>query len=229
MRKVITALAAITVVGLVASPAHAVLDGPKIALHITLPPDKAACTTNAPIFTCEEFDVSGIADGSVQYIYIVGIDPTITRNGIAGLAFAVSHENIDYLSWTRCSDLEFASPEWWNNQGITLTWVAESNCQTEDYGRGAQAIGGFLYTYTYNPGFIQVKPRPASGVIEMVDCNVTTVLLAQESVGAVAYSAEGTTDGCNPCNPAAEFVGCSAVPVENTTWGSIKKTLGNGE
>jgi hypothetical protein len=164
----------------------------KVAVHVRAHNAKAGCNVT----------ITGCAD------------ITATYPGFSVDAFPVFFDLVEYLgveygmcwpgwtysvSFTSCSDLVIGSIVW-PGDGASHTWTA---CKTE-----AVALPGWIWAYADGPGQINVCPHPASGTVEVLDC--------EEGLDPpISYYAAGVfgEDGDDPCEPTA---------TEPTTWSAIK-------
>ena len=141
--------------------------------------------------------------------------------GVAGMEFGLAYgPELSVGGVGYCADLSFPNPSFPNSgTGTVITWDATLNCQdvpSEPFvPQTVIAVGGYVEVYANNPGQLIVTPRPASGAAKVADCNT-----AETVVDAARLGVAGFCDvGHNPCD--------LSTPVEDATWGSIKKQFGN--
>jgi hypothetical protein len=214
-------------------PARAVtFDGkPKIMVHALPVTTKNFCAYGSLNDCTSAVVAKGLSVpnvGPYYYVYLACAEgsPTgpLQNMGVSGIECGIDYQNglatgvddgigIDIFGWSKCADLEFITPTpvWPNPGGGTLlTW----NCTTYK----ETSVAGYFYVAAYSADTFSIIPRPVSGFMKVADCpDGAEINLATADGGKVAFSAGATTAGCNPCNQL-----CGPIPVQETTWGSIK-------
>ena len=205
----------------------------KLALHIQAHVTKGdVCGTVAEPASvgCSNFVTTASGAPTSTYDMYLVLANGNPANGYAGAEFGINYDTGSgsglFLTWSACSDLEFPTPTWpAPNEGNVVTWSSAINCQNTDVaGEGTQAIGGFFYVYVYSEGVFEYIPRPASGKMAVAACTSAETVITSGNAAHAAF--HSTKTGCNPCTDAP----CAhPVPVENTTWGGVKKQFSEGE
>lgn len=228
------AAAAALVLGsfLSAVPAQAAPSTPKILLHLMTTTSKNTCT-RAQLSDCATAVTNGTSEaaGGVPYfMYLLaatgplGLDEGDTQEGIAGLQCGIDFDGtegagVEMFGWSLCATLEFSSTGWPEDGGGNLiTWDSTTKCQREQVG-----VAGYFYVAAYTPDMFKIIPRPVDGKAQVAKCSAEEINLSLADLGFVAFSAGGTDTGCNPCVQVnGNDTDCSGVPVQRTTWSSIK-------
>jgi hypothetical protein len=164
----------------------------KAAIHVRAHNAKAGCTV--AITGCA--DVNTTEPGFSVDAFMVFFDLT----AYLGVEYGMCWPAWTYsAAFTSCSDLVIGSIAW-PGDGASHTWTA---CQASPV-----AVAGFVWLYADGPGMVCPCPHPASGVIQVLDCN------------------EGLDDPmCIFCAGVYGMVGddpCEPTGVEPSTWGGIK-------
>jgi hypothetical protein len=202
-----------------------------IVLHVAPYVQKNQCTsvgplTNATIVTEATCDTT---DAFTVYLLVCNgsgnEDPANPGTGVAGLQCGITYDGmvgagVDVDSWTLCADLDFPDANWPNaGGGTTITWDPNTNCQiqnSEPYVPNTViAVAGAFNVFLNGPDVMAVIPRPVDGRAKVADCNA-----AEDDITGKVPSQLGQAGFCltgyNPCG--------LPTPVENTTWGNIKKS-----
>ena len=231
--KVVTMLAGVLVLGGLAlsatgaSAGQAVSMNPKILLHVKAVTTKNQCTPTG-VTTCDQAVNVGMLNTFYHVQVLVAESDSLNQEdtGIAGVQFGLDYMGgfdpsgnpslaLDIFGWNLCATLEFAqpSPTWPGPGGGNLiTWDAVTTCQ-----RGAVATAGYFYLTAYMPATLKLIPRPVDGAAKVADCGSMEIPLQPPDLGWASFSAGATVPGCNPC-----VMPCGMVPVEQSTWSSIK-------
>jgi len=195
------------------------LPGPKIAVHVQIPPTKAAficrraedggaAPTNIP---CSEYVNRGLT--GVGYNVYVAVGNVTDQNGIAGMTFGVAYngapsQGVDVINWNFCaSGLEFPSDNWpASGSGNIVTWLLPDDCQdTEVPPNGAHAVAGAFYVYAYSEDLLRITPHYellAGPQLEYANCNGLVSDIPETAAGSARFTPGGTTPGFNPCQTA---------------------------
>lgn len=203
-----------------------------IALHVGAWTQKNWCA-DAPALTNGSLNFDNVAPGGEYNVYLLvcnGSDrdlenPSPLRTGVAGLQCGIEYNatqglGVDVFGWHVCADLEFPQPGWpAAGTGNTITWVPSTNCQdvnSEPYVPGTViAIAGVFEVSVYGPDFMAVTPRPVDGLAKVADCNAAEDDITYNTPSQLGIAGFGLP-GYNPCG--------LPTPVENSTWGAIKKS-----
>lgn len=210
------------------------LDEPKILVHISSTTTKNACTTHFTnqMQTCDDAVVKANSGaGQLYYLYIVvALGDSILD--LAGMQFGITYDDgmvgdaadgtgIEIFGWTLCATLEFPmpSPPWGEpGSGNLITWDSTNRCQVNTV-LDVSTVG-YFYIGAYSPSTFCLTVRPVDDAAKVASCAAEEVIISEQSLGCVAFSAGAVTEGCNPCLQL-----CGAVPTVNTTWGSIKNLM----
>jgi hypothetical protein len=198
-------------------------DGALVVLHAKNHTTKATtlCTTWKPTVSCSAYEEQWATNVASDVYLVVGRGNTIP--GIAGLSCGIEYSpTVGMFGWTLCADLEFTNSGangFWpaSAGGNRITWVNDTNCQrTEIAPDKVHAFAGVFYVYAYGNGTLAVTPNNNLGSgpeLAVADCSAATTLLPMDGsrAGVVGF---GTATGYSPC--------AAIVPVEPTTWGSLK-------
>ncbi len=221
-----TALFMVFVSCLAVSPVLAgTQDNAVVALHDKAPAKKATntCAIIPPATAPEDPNTLGLAcsDYSVDnapvfenrsvYVVVARADNTA---GIAGVSCGVAVTGaVGVFGWTLCADLDFPNGGWpGSGGGDRITWASVVNCQDTVLGTdGVHAVAGAFYVYAYGSGTIAITPNNAIPEFKVADCSAAESEVSSGG-GVVGF---GSELGFNPC-------ALPPVPVEQTTWGSIK-------
>lgn len=225
-RSAFAATAALVLGSIVSAvPAQAAPSTPKILLHLMPTASKNLCT-RALIADCANDAVTaGLSDGTPYYMYLLMATGPYrsaalggTDQGLAGLQCGLTYDAgtgdgnaIDMYGWTNCATLEFTSGSWpASGGGNLITWDYTLVCQKAEVG-----VAGYFYVAAYTPATIQLVKRFVDNAAKVAICGLQPVEVVLElgDLGSVNFTAGGTTPGTNPC---------LTVPVEATTWSSIK-------
>jgi hypothetical protein len=175
-------------------------------LHIAGGHDPEANTCDLEIVDIFDVIVDAPASPGRYDIYIMGAD----LGGIAHSRFGL-HCNGSFLfyGWTTCSDAQIPSAGWPGcDEGVTLTWGFEQP--------PGHVTMGILDVYVYGgPAILCASPDPRVGYGEWCDATVPDPLCYRTAnpcpFGCVGFGYPGYL--------ATE---CGMVPVERSTWGSVK-------
>jgi hypothetical protein len=210
------------------------LDEPKILVHISSTTTKSACTTHFTnqVQTCDDHVTSATSGaGQLYYLYVtVALGDSILN--LAGMQFGITYDDgmvgdaadgtgIEIFGWTLCATLEFPmpTPAWGEpTSGNLITWDSTNRCQ-ENLALDVSTVG-YFYIGAYSPSTFCITERPVDSAAKVASCAAEEVIVHEESLGCVSFSAGGTTEGCNPC---LEL--CGAVPTIDATWGKIKSLM----
>jgi hypothetical protein len=142
----------------------------------------------------------------------------VDGTGVAATDFGLIYGPGVFLSgWSSCADgLEFADPGWPNSGfGTTVTWTSCNGLSSPtNVPNNVIAVAGVMVADVLAPELLQLTAKATSGLATVVDCdNVLDVVSGQlpGQLGAAGFC----LSGYNPCG--------LVTPVEETTWGSIKK------
>jgi hypothetical protein len=199
---------------------------PKILLHVKAVTSKNQCIPTG-VTTCDQAVSVGMTNTfyHVQVLVAEWDSLDAQDTGIAGVQFGLDYNGdfdpgnpalaIDIFSWTLCATLQFSSPDpVWPKplSGNLITWDAVNICQ-----KGNVATAGYFYLTAYMPGTLKLIPRPADMIAKVADCGSFEIPIQAPDLGMAAFSAGAVTAGCNPC-----VTPCGMVPVQSSTWSSIK-------
>jgi hypothetical protein len=198
----------------------------RIALHIRDIPKKSGCGISDPNVTntpCSNFVTHQNSNEGIWHVFLVVAQGQAP--GVAGMSCGLDTDfapsNALNYSWTLCADLEFPNdggngPWPADEGGNRVTWNSVTNCQTQvEGGDGIHAVAGFFYIYNYGDPLSYMQITPNNNVpdpeLQVADCNAVASDLHPLQAGRATW---GLEEGYNPCG---------AVPVETTTWGSLKR------
>jgi hypothetical protein len=220
--------------------AGAIGDGnPVFALHVKARAAKPTtiCTTENPQTTdCTTYSTSGELNTAYDlYLVVAGIDST-NIGDVAGASCGIQYDNadgsgVDVFQWTFCADgLEFKNgpdggADWpASGGGNRMTWTTCQNMISPGYtGSSIQVTFGAFYVFAYSPDRFTITPNNNLGSgpeLTMGACDASQVFLENQWS---AYADFGGGAGCNTClQPCPKD-----VPVQPTTWGSVKSLYKN--
>ena len=204
-----------------------------IAVHIGSGTAKSICDSVGPLTSATV--VSDVNDGfacsnGYYNLYILvcngssvgGFEPE--GSGVAGVELGIAYDSTISLGNSEvCSDLTFPSLDWPNSgSGAIFTWDGIGNCQstpTEPFVPNTTiAVATGFEVFTTGPGAFSITPRPITGLAKVADCNA-----AEDDLTGRVPSHLGVAGFCGPgYNPCG-----LPTPVEESTWGAIKKQFGN--
>lgn len=209
-----------------------------IALHLQSVTGKVCSSPiAAPCPSPTATGANPIVDGELNtgynaYLIVIGFD---INEGIIGTRFGLDYgPNITVGSWTSCSDLEFPSPLWpATGSGTNLNWATCQNTEnpaTPNYGL---ANGGTFYVYAYGNEYFRITPN-LTGTPDthagVANCANMASDVPDSFTSALGF---GNINGYDPCifndteSCAIPCVG--GTPVEETTWGGLKRVVGNSD
>jgi len=215
-----------------------------IALHITTQVTKGPCPEDIPVDNSPDLTAGTIVqevfpaacDGLTAYTVYVLVcngsdrDPGFADvgTGVAGLEFGLTYGPqiaIGGSGFNVCADQAFPHVNFPDSgTGNLIAWDSINNCQevpSEPFvPQTVVALAGWMDVFASSPGVIAVTPRPVSGLAKVADCNSAETVVSDGVFGTEKLGQAGFCEpGHNPCD--------LATPVEETTWGSIKKQFDN--
>jgi len=159
------------------------------------------------------------------YIAVINVDEA---DGISEATFGIEYtSSVRQFLWTNCGDAEFPGEGWPDSGGGNRITFNADNCQNEANGavdvtddvwiRGWAPLGWF-YVYAYDDATFSVTARwnDSNPTLTVKDCAGMSSQLLYDYLGLAGF---GASTGFSPCGPPEE-----ATPVEQTTWGRIKRS-----
>ena len=221
-------LLALGAICLLAGPSGAAVNplAPKIALHVKATTTKSPCSILALADNCANVVPQGVLYPQLYHMQVIVDrgDSLTMDDGMAGVQFGLDYQGafapsggtpIDVYEWILCATLQFATttPQWPGPGSANLiTWDAVNSCQ-----RTRISCAGYFYMAAYAPATFRLMKRPSDGVAKVAACGSQEVILPDGALGFAAFSASGTTMGCNPC-----LTDCAPVPTIDATWSRMK-------
>ncbi len=157
--------------------------------------------------------------GAGYNVYLIGV----SASGMAGVSCGIDYDpvaasGVDVLDWVLCGDLQFtnAGPngEWpAAGGGNRITFDYTVNCPAYTVpgyeSDGVFSIFGAFYVYAYGDDQFRVTQNmnlESGPELVLGTCDGAEVPLPTDRGGWVAFSADGTSQGCNPAlGPCDEF------------------------
>ena len=186
----------------------------KILIHLLAPIAKGPCSSAAATPPCSSVVTAGDLYPATYFAYVLVTDAD-SAAGVAGVQFGIDYDGaaqsgVDIYDWTNCATLEFAEPGWPNaGTGNLVTWDTTSRCQRsepEGLGTGVKAVVGYFYCAAYSADTLRITVRDVDSVAAVASCDAAPDTLespeqfsAPYPLGFAVFSADGATEGYNPC------------------------------
>ncbi|NNF06089.1 MAG: hypothetical protein HKN21_04960 [Candidatus Eisenbacteria bacterium] len=195
----------------------------KIAMHVQEVTPVETCGANLPSsLNCQDFDsplnVSWPADGTMAHVYllIIDVDP---ETGTSGASFGIEYGNMIMGAWQGCADKVFPENAWpASGSGATFSFDECQNTVDEGAEDAFAVLGYFLVWANEDDVFFvtqrNYQPKPD---FEIFECSGNEIAPNYpRNAGNIGF---GSSGGYAPC--------IEDVPVESTTWGTIKRLSAN--
>ncbi len=178
------------------------------------------CALGNPAFRVTE--ALTVFPEDAYYVFIVLTTTNIagwSKEGLSGVQFGLDYDpvdgsGVDVWNWTSCTDLSYQDSGWPGSRtGIRTLWNPADDCQ-----RSGFAVVGYLLVTAQTADRLSLIPWPKDGAFTISTCKNQEVDLPADHLGIAGF---GNAKGEDPC-----FSGKSTVPVDRTTWGTLKALYG---
>jgi hypothetical protein len=190
-------------------------DDPAASINVLLtPPSYSGCGDPAFNFidagSCADLSSSGT--GGQGFLWVV-LSREGGFSGVGGCQFGLNH-TVAASGWTLCTGGSEVPEGGWpaSGTGNAVTWGG--GCYVSP---GSNAKIGFLAVNPDNGGSIAITADPRVGSSVWADCDAALWTVCEQYLGSDDL-ASGTSPSCGD----ASATGCTATPIEETTWGGIK-------